>query len=44
MVYDLAFDIARKRLDTWAGWESVSRAAEQAIPAPGFAAEGAGQV
>jgi NAD(P)-dependent dehydrogenase (short-subunit alcohol dehydrogenase family) len=35
MVYDLAFDISRRRMDTWAGWEQVSRAAEHAIPAPG---------
>ncbi|MEU8285684.1 SDR family oxidoreductase [Micromonospora sp. NPDC048905] len=34
MVYDLAFDIARRRMDTWAGWEQVSRAAEHAVPAP----------
>ncbi|MFD7340299.1 SDR family NAD(P)-dependent oxidoreductase [Streptomyces violascens] len=34
MVYDLAFDISRKRMATWAGWEQVSRAAEHAIPAP----------
>ncbi|MBE1489632.1 SDR family oxidoreductase [Plantactinospora soyae] len=34
MVYDLAFDISQRRLDTWADWEQVSRAAEQAIPAP----------
>ncbi|GAA2464647.1 SDR family oxidoreductase [Streptomyces mauvecolor] len=34
MVYDLAFDISRKRMATWAGWEQVSRAAEYAIPAP----------
>ncbi|MEV4766024.1 SDR family NAD(P)-dependent oxidoreductase [Micromonospora chokoriensis] len=34
MVYDLAFDISRRRMDTWAGWEQVSRAAEQAVPAP----------
>ncbi|WP_028568806.1 SDR family NAD(P)-dependent oxidoreductase [Salinispora tropica] len=33
-VYDLAFDISRRRLDTWAGWEQVSRAAEHAVPAP----------
>ncbi|MET7969891.1 SDR family oxidoreductase [Micromonospora sp. NPDC005305] len=33
MVYDLAFDISRRRMDTWAGWEQVSRAAEQAVPA-----------
>ncbi|MEV6978323.1 SDR family NAD(P)-dependent oxidoreductase [Kitasatospora sp. NPDC093806] len=38
MVYDLAFDLARKRMDTWAGWEGVSRAAERAIAAPGSAA------
>ncbi|GAB3072143.1 SDR family oxidoreductase [Micromonospora schwarzwaldensis] len=37
MVYDLAFDIARRRMDTWAGWERVSRAAEHAVPAPGTA-------
>ncbi|MGW5687394.1 SDR family oxidoreductase [Nonomuraea sp. NPDC003754] len=35
MVYDLAFDISRQRMDTWAGWERVSRAAEHAVPAPG---------
>ncbi|MEU8423119.1 SDR family oxidoreductase [Micromonospora sp. NPDC048835] len=35
MVYDLAFDIARRRMDTWAGWEQVSRAAEHAVSAPG---------
>ncbi|MEU8301473.1 SDR family NAD(P)-dependent oxidoreductase [Micromonospora sp. NPDC048909] len=34
MVYDLAFDISRRRMDTWAGWETVSRAAEKAVPAP----------
>ncbi|WP_433286107.1 SDR family oxidoreductase [Micromonospora sp. CA-244673] len=34
MVYDLAFDISRRRMDTWAGWEQVSRAAEHAVPAP----------
>ncbi|MFD0274377.1 SDR family NAD(P)-dependent oxidoreductase [Kitasatospora sp. NPDC127111] len=38
MVYDLAFDLARKRMDTWAGWEDVSRAAERAIPAPAVSA------
>jgi NAD(P)-dependent dehydrogenase (short-subunit alcohol dehydrogenase family) len=36
MVYDLAFDISRRRLETWAGWEQVSRAAERATPAPGL--------
>ncbi|MEV5710446.1 SDR family oxidoreductase [Actinoallomurus sp. NPDC052274] len=35
MVYDLAFDIARQRMRTWAAWEQVSRAAEHAVPAPG---------
>ncbi|MER7892924.1 SDR family oxidoreductase [Micromonospora sp. NPDC094482] len=34
MVYDVAFDISRRRMDTWAGWEAVSRAAEKAVPAP----------
>jgi NAD(P)-dependent dehydrogenase (short-subunit alcohol dehydrogenase family) len=34
MVYDLAFDLSRQRMETWAGWEEVSRAAEKAIPAP----------
>ncbi|MFJ6168753.1 SDR family oxidoreductase [Micromonospora orduensis] len=34
MVYDLAFDITRRRMDTWAGWEAVSRAAEHAVAAP----------
>lgn len=34
MVYDLAFDISRRRMDTWAGWEQVSRAAEHAVPVP----------
>ncbi|MFF2021574.1 SDR family oxidoreductase [Streptomyces sp. NPDC058171] len=34
MVYDLAFDLSRKRMDTWAAWERVSRAAEEATPAP----------
>ncbi|MFD8785371.1 SDR family NAD(P)-dependent oxidoreductase [Kitasatospora sp. NPDC059599] len=34
MVYDLAFDIARTRMDTWAAWEHVSRAAEHAINGP----------
>ncbi|WP_377456333.1 SDR family oxidoreductase [Micromonospora costi] len=33
MVYDLAFDISRRRMDTWAGWEQVSRAAEHAVAA-----------
>ncbi len=34
MVYDLAFDISRRRMDTWAGWEQTSRAAEKAVAAP----------
>ena len=34
MVYDLAFDISRQRMATWAGWEQVSRAAEKAVPNP----------
>ncbi|MFJ9951795.1 SDR family NAD(P)-dependent oxidoreductase [Kitasatospora sp. NPDC091207] len=38
MVYDLAFDIARSRMATWAAWEEVSRAAEHAVPAPGATA------
>ncbi|MEU7414552.1 SDR family NAD(P)-dependent oxidoreductase [Streptomyces sp. NPDC042638] len=42
MVYDLAFDIARTRMDTWAAWEHVSRAAEQAIDAPATTVEEAG--
>ncbi|MFF0430445.1 SDR family NAD(P)-dependent oxidoreductase [Streptomyces sp. NPDC004520] len=34
MVYDLAFDIARARAETWSAWEHVSRAAEHAIAGP----------
>ncbi|QYC42090.1 putative oxidoreductase [Nonomuraea coxensis DSM 45129] len=37
MVYDLAFDLSRSRMATWAAWEQVSRAAEHAVPAPGSA-------
>jgi NAD(P)-dependent dehydrogenase (short-subunit alcohol dehydrogenase family) len=37
MTYDLAFDISRRRMDTWAGWEEVSRAAEHAVPDPAAA-------
>ncbi|TQJ24305.1 NADP-dependent 3-hydroxy acid dehydrogenase YdfG [Micromonospora sp. A202] len=37
MVYDLAFDVSRRRMDTWAGWEQVSRAAEHAVADPGHA-------
>ncbi|MEV0432719.1 SDR family NAD(P)-dependent oxidoreductase [Nocardia sp. NPDC050413] len=35
MVYDLAFDLTRAKLDTWAAWETTSRAAERAVAAPG---------
>ncbi|MFG3705267.1 SDR family oxidoreductase [Micromonospora sp. NPDC047670] len=35
MVYDVAFDISKRRMETWAAWEEVSRAAEKAVPAPG---------
>ncbi|KAB8170947.1 SDR family NAD(P)-dependent oxidoreductase [Streptomyces sp. 3MP-14] len=38
MVYDLAFEISQQRMDTWAAWEEVSRAAERAVPAPGASA------
>lgn len=34
MVYDVAFDISRRRMETWAAWEETSRAAEKAVPAP----------
>ncbi|WP_231641468.1 SDR family NAD(P)-dependent oxidoreductase [Nocardia sp. NRRL S-836] len=34
MVYDVAFDLSRRRMDTWAAWEATSRAAEKAVPAP----------
>ncbi|KIH97035.1 short-chain dehydrogenase [Streptomonospora alba] len=34
MVYDLAFDVSRQRMDTWARWEEVSRAAEHPVPEP----------
>jgi len=33
-VYDLAADISRERIETWARWEHVSRAAESAVSAP----------
>ncbi|MER7128095.1 SDR family oxidoreductase [Streptosporangium saharense] len=36
MVYDLAFDVCRQRMETWESWEEVSRAAEHAVPAPGL--------
>ena len=32
MVYDLALDISRRRIDIRASWESVSRTAEKAVP------------
>ena len=31
MVYDVAFNLSQQRMDTWAKWEQVSRAAEKAI-------------
>jgi NAD(P)-dependent dehydrogenase (short-subunit alcohol dehydrogenase family) len=34
MAYDLVVRLARQRVETWARWESVSRAAERAIPTP----------
>lgn len=34
MVYDVAFDISRRRMETWAAWEETSRAAEKAVAAP----------
>jgi NAD(P)-dependent dehydrogenase (short-subunit alcohol dehydrogenase family) len=34
MAYDLALTISRQRMDTWAAWEGVSRAAEHPTPAP----------
>ncbi|MFI5617595.1 SDR family NAD(P)-dependent oxidoreductase [Streptomyces sp. NPDC051567] len=34
VAYDLAFDMTHRRMDAWAAWEQVSRAAEHAIPAP----------
>jgi NAD(P)-dependent dehydrogenase (short-subunit alcohol dehydrogenase family) len=39
MAYDLVVGLAHQRLDTWARWEPVSRAAERAIPCPPQAAE-----
>jgi NAD(P)-dependent dehydrogenase (short-subunit alcohol dehydrogenase family) len=33
MIYDLAFDVSRRRMATWSAWEEVSRAAEHAVPA-----------
>ncbi|MBB5080877.1 SDR family oxidoreductase [Nonomuraea endophytica] len=34
LVYDLAFSVSQQRMETWAAWEEVSRAAEKAVPAP----------
>jgi NAD(P)-dependent dehydrogenase (short-subunit alcohol dehydrogenase family) len=34
LAYDVAVGLARQRLETWAGWEQVSRSAERAIPMP----------
>jgi len=34
VVYDLALDLSRRRMDTWAAWEETSRAAEHAVPMP----------
>lgn len=34
VVYDLAIENAEKRITIWQDWESVSRSAEHAIPAP----------
>lgn len=36
MVYDVARSLTAQRLETWAGWEEVSRAAEHAVPEPGL--------
>ncbi|GAA3090315.1 SDR family oxidoreductase [Streptosporangium carneum] len=41
MVYDLAFDVSRRRMETWAGWEQVSRAAEHAVAFDAFSAPSA---
>ncbi|MBW8484045.1 SDR family NAD(P)-dependent oxidoreductase [Actinomadura parmotrematis] len=34
MVYDVAFATSRQKMDTWAAWEEVSRAAEDPVPQP----------
>lgn len=34
LAYDLAFEVTRQRMATWAAWEETSRAAEHAVPAP----------
>ena len=33
-VFDMAIELAQRRIETWKGWEGVSRAAEHAIPMP----------
>ena len=33
-VFDLAIELAQRRIETWKAWEGVSRAAEHAIPMP----------
>jgi NAD(P)-dependent dehydrogenase (short-subunit alcohol dehydrogenase family) len=43
MVYDLAFELTRQRMKTWAGWEDVSRAAEHAVPEPAGASNVGGR-
>ncbi|MDR7385349.1 hypothetical protein J2S48_004864 [Promicromonospora iranensis] len=37
MVYDLAHQLSRQRIETWSSWEQVSRAAEHAVPNPELA-------
>jgi len=39
-MFDIAVDTTRRRIDTWAGWEEVSRAAERAVPNPVLGAGG----
>ncbi|MFT9846963.1 SDR family oxidoreductase [Aneurinibacillus sp. REN35] len=34
VVYDVAMNAYKERMDTWERWEAVSRAAEKGIPAP----------
>lgn len=34
MVFDLAHNLSRQRIETWSSWEQVSRAAEHAVPNP----------
>ena len=42
VVFDMAMDVSRARMRTWASWESVSRGAECGIPMPGREAVPAG--